>query len=75
MPVAMVAVVAAATGATVDPPGIREFVAAEIARFKAPRAVAVVERVRRHANGKPDYGWAKEVALTASDVTAAANGS
>ena len=53
---------------------IREFVAEEIARFKAPRAVAVVERRRRHANGKPDYGWAKEAALTAADATAGGDG-
>jgi len=56
----VVAVVAPAEGARVDPRSIREFVAEEIARFKAPRAVAVVARVRRHANGKPDYAWAKE---------------
>ena len=66
----VVAVVAPAEGVTIDPRSIREFVAEEIARFKAPRAVAVVERVGRHANGKPDYGWAKEAALTAADATA-----
>ena len=61
-------------GATIDPRSIREFVAEEIARFKAPRAVAVVGGVRRHANGKPDYGWAKEAALTAADATAGGGG-
>ncbi len=65
----VVAVVAARDGVIVDGCSIREFVAAEIARFKAPRAVAVCERVERHANGKPDYRWAQEVAVTAPDVT------
>jgi acyl-CoA synthetase (AMP-forming)/AMP-acid ligase II len=64
----VVAVVAPREGASLDPGSIREFVAAEIARYKAPRAVAVCETVRRFANGKPDYRWAEEVALTAQPV-------
>jgi 3-oxocholest-4-en-26-oate---CoA ligase len=70
----VVAVVAPVQGATIDPRGLREFVAEEIARFKAPRAVAVVAGVHRHANGKPDYTWAKEAALTAADATAGKGG-
>ena len=58
----VVAVVAPREGATLDPAELREFVAADIARFKAPRAVAVCDAVRRHANGKADYRWAQEVA-------------
>jgi fatty-acyl-CoA synthase len=65
----VVAVVAPREGATLDPSSLREFVAADIARFKAPRAVAVCDRVRRHANGKADYRWAQEVARTAVDAT------
>jgi 3-oxocholest-4-en-26-oate---CoA ligase len=65
----VVAVVSPLDGVTVDPVGMREFVAAEIARFKAPRAVAVCDTVRRHANGKPDYAWAREVAATAPSVS------
>jgi fatty-acyl-CoA synthase len=64
----VVAVVAPQEGATIDGAALREFVARDIARFKAPRAVAVVERVRRHANGKADYTWAKEAALGAVSV-------
>jgi len=64
----VVAVVAPAEGAVIDGAAQREFVAQDIARFKAPRAVAVVERVRRHANGKPDYTWAKEAAIEATSV-------
>lgn len=54
------------------PATLREFVASDIARFKAPRAVAVCDAVRRHANGKADYGWAQEVARTAIDATGGA---
>jgi acyl-CoA synthetase (AMP-forming)/AMP-acid ligase II len=65
----VVAVVSPRDGATVEPVALRAFVAEEIARFKAPRAVAVVERVQRLANGKADYAWAKEAARTATDAT------
>ncbi len=67
----VVAVVAPAGDAELDPAELREFVAAEIARFKAPRAVALCEVVHRHANGKADYRWAREIALTAVDATGA----
>ncbi|HEY7070532.1 MAG TPA: AMP-binding protein, partial [Acidimicrobiales bacterium] len=65
----IVAVVAPRNGATLDPAELREFVAGDIARFKAPRAVVVCDRVRRHANGKADYRWAREVAAEAVDAT------
>jgi fatty-acyl-CoA synthase len=65
----VVAVVSPRDGVAVDPVGVREFVATEIARFKAPRAVAVCDTVRRHANGKPDYTWAREVAAAAPNVS------
>jgi fatty-acyl-CoA synthase len=68
----VVAVVEPEPGVTVDPAEVREFVGAELARFKAPRAVAVVEHVQRHANGKADYAWAKEAAADAVDATAKA---
>ena len=71
----VVALVAPRDGATLDPGELREFVAAAIARFKAPRAVAVCSAVRRHASGKPDYRWAREAAyhaVPAVDVTGAA---
>jgi fatty-acyl-CoA synthase len=64
----VVAVVAAREGVDLDAAALREFAAVDIARFKAPRAVAVVDRIQRHANGKPDYVWAQEVALSAQSV-------
>ena len=65
----VVAVVAPRNGASIDPAELREFVATEIARFKAPRAVLVCEAVHRHASGKADYRWAREVAADAVDAT------
>jgi fatty-acyl-CoA synthase len=64
----VVAVVAPREGVDLDLVALREFAAVDIARFKAPRAVAVVDRVQRHANGKPDYAWAQDVALSARNV-------
>ena len=65
----VVAVVAPAEGTEIDPAELREFVAAELARFKAPRAVALCEVVPRHANGKADYHRAQELAADAADAT------
>jgi fatty-acyl-CoA synthase len=65
----VVAVVALRDGEAVDPSQLRDHVAAEIARFKAPRAVVVCEAVQRHANGKADYRWARDVAAGALDAT------
>jgi fatty-acyl-CoA synthase len=64
----VVAVVQLRDGASLDPAGVREFAAQSLARFKAPRAVAVCDRVPRHANGKADYGRARAVAATAVDA-------
>ena len=68
----VVAVVELRHGAELDPAELREFVADEIARFKAPRAIVVCEAVQRHASGKADYRWAREAAITAVDATKAA---
>ena len=65
----VVAVVAPREGATVEPAALREHVAGELARFKAPRAVVVCNEVPRLANGKADYVRAKEAASTAVDAT------
>lgn len=65
----VVAVVAPNGDAEIDPAELREFVAAELARFKAPRAVALCEVVPRHANGKADYHRAQELAVNAVDAT------
>jgi acyl-CoA synthetase (AMP-forming)/AMP-acid ligase II len=37
-----------------------------IAGYKVPRALRLVDAVVRHPSGKPDYRWAKSMALTAT---------
>jgi fatty-acyl-CoA synthase len=64
----VVAVVELEPGAEVELAALREHVGAAIARFKAPRAVALCERVPRHPNGKADYATAKQLALGAIEV-------
>jgi fatty-acyl-CoA synthase len=65
----VVALVQTRDGAVLTPAEVREAVAAELARFKAPRAVALCDRIARHANGKADYGWAAAVADDALPAT------
>ena len=39
--------------------------AQHLARYKLPKAYIVVDRINRSASGKPDYAWARQVALDA----------
>jgi fatty-acyl-CoA synthase len=66
----VVAVVQLRDGAAVTPVELRAHAAAMLARFKAPRAVLLCDRVARLVNGKADYAWARSVASDAVDVTA-----
>jgi fatty-acyl-CoA synthase len=66
----VVGVVQLRPGASVDAAELREFAARAIARFKAPRAIAFCDAIRRHASGKPDYAWARGVASHATAATA-----
>jgi acyl-CoA synthetase (AMP-forming)/AMP-acid ligase II len=68
----VVGVVSLRAGVDVDLVDLRDHVSLGLARFKAPRAILVCDAVRRHANGKADYTWAREVAADAIDVTMAA---
>jgi fatty-acyl-CoA synthase len=56
------AVVALRPGVRVEEEELRNAAAAELARFKLPKAIVFVERIVRHESGKPDYRWAKETA-------------
>jgi len=68
----VVALVQLRAGAeALGPAEIRELVATSLARFKAPRAVAICDRVHRHANGKADYAWARTAALDAPSAAGA----
>lgn len=65
----VVAIVQLRPGATQDAAALRAFAAASIARFKAPRAVAFRDAVKRHASGKADYAWARAAASAATPAT------
>ncbi|WP_026454030.1 acyl-CoA synthetase [Saccharomonospora iraqiensis] len=45
-------------GATLDLAAVRDHVRTEIAGYKVPRSVWVVDTIGRLASGKPDYTWA-----------------
>jgi acyl-CoA synthetase (AMP-forming)/AMP-acid ligase II len=65
----VVALVQVRPGATVTPHDVREFAAQSVARFKAPRAVLVCDRLGRHPTGKADYTWARRAAIDAVSAT------
>jgi fatty-acyl-CoA synthase len=61
----VVAVLSPRPGAVLDEAALIEFARARVAGYKLPRRIVVVDEVRRAANGKADYKWAKSVALEA----------
>jgi acyl-CoA synthetase (AMP-forming)/AMP-acid ligase II len=67
------AVVQARPGARPSLSDLDSFVRAEIAGYKVPRSLWLVDEVKRSPAGKPDYRWAKEQteARAADDVHAA----
>jgi acyl-CoA synthetase (AMP-forming)/AMP-acid ligase II len=60
------AVVAARPGRAATLDGLRAHCEERIARYKLPRVLVEVPEVVRSPSGKPDYGWAREVAAAAS---------
>jgi len=62
----VVAVVALRPGSSVSIDEIREHCRRSLADYKHPRALCVVERIERGPNGKGDYTWARERALSPS---------
>jgi fatty-acyl-CoA synthase len=60
----IVAVVAADPDApALDPDAVRAAAGEHLARYKLPKALVVVDRIQRSASGKPDYAWARRVAV------------
>jgi acyl-CoA synthetase (AMP-forming)/AMP-acid ligase II len=56
-----------------DPPGIaelQEHCRRHLAGYKVPRSVVFVDATVRSPSGKPDYRWAKEIALAAMNEPA-----
>jgi fatty-acyl-CoA synthase len=67
----VVGIVQLGPGATLEPVALREFATGQVARFKAPRAIAFCATIQRHASGKPDYRWARAIAADAVPATVA----
>jgi fatty-acyl-CoA synthase len=65
----VVALVQLQPGSTLTPRDLREVAASSVARFKAPRAVLICDRIGRLPTGKPDYAWARTAAVDAEDAT------
>lgn len=60
----IVAVVAADPDApALDPDAVRAAAGEHLARYKLPKELVVVDRIQRSASGKPDYAWARRVAV------------
>jgi acyl-CoA synthetase (AMP-forming)/AMP-acid ligase II len=59
----VVAVVQLRAGASVDLDAAAEHARTLIAGYKVPRGLVVVDAIVRSPSGKPDYRWAKNVAL------------
>jgi 3-oxocholest-4-en-26-oate---CoA ligase len=63
----VVGIVQLVEGAELDLHALLEHCEGHIARYKRPKAVVVVDRVERSPAGKPDYRWAKAVAIEAPE--------
>lgn len=59
----VVAVVAPRPGADLDLESLRDLAAQHLARYKLPKALVLCDRVSRSPSGKPDYAWARELAV------------
>ncbi len=67
----VVAVASLRAHATALPSEVVAVAAAHLARYKLPKAGVAVPAVRRSPSGKPDYAWAREIAVAAlGDATA-----
>src|SRR6266700_2866969 len=64
----VVAVVQLRDGATVDLDAVAQHARTLIAGYKVPRGLVVVDSIVRSPSGKPDYRWAKTVALESKEI-------
>ena len=58
---AVCAIVQARIGATPDLDDLREFLRAELAGYKLPKHLVVVDGIKRSPAGKADYRWAADI--------------
>jgi fatty-acyl-CoA synthase len=56
----VVAVIEISKGISIDKAEIIAAAAQSIARYKLPKGIVFVSKIRRHENGKPDYQWAAQ---------------
>jgi acyl-CoA synthetase (AMP-forming)/AMP-acid ligase II len=49
-------------GAADDLAALQEHVRGQIAGYKVPRSIWLVDAIRRTVSGKADYGWARQYA-------------
>ena len=63
---AVVGVVQARPGHQPDAQELRDHCRTTLAGYKVPKRVLLVDKVERSPSGKPDYAWARSVALAAS---------
>ncbi len=63
----VVAVVQPSTAGAPDLDALRDHCRTHVAGYKIPRALVLVDELRRSAAGKADYKWAKQAALDAMD--------
>jgi fatty-acyl-CoA synthase len=69
----VVALVALQPGAgVVEEAELATLCKSQLAHFKAPKAILLVEQIQRLGNGKPNYRWAKQAAAEQLPVTASA---
>jgi fatty-acyl-CoA synthase len=61
----VVAVVTPKPGQTVALEDLRTIGAEHLARYKLPKHVVMAEQISRSPSGKPDYAWARQVAVEA----------
>jgi acyl-CoA synthetase (AMP-forming)/AMP-acid ligase II len=61
------AVVQARAGASPELDQLADHVRAQLASYKVPRELVLVDAIVRSPSGKPDYRWARGVALDAGD--------
>jgi acyl-CoA synthetase (AMP-forming)/AMP-acid ligase II len=64
----VVAVVAARSGESFTLEELQAQCRTELAGYKMPRELVLVDKIQRGPNGKADYRWAKEQALAANDT-------
>jgi acyl-CoA synthetase (AMP-forming)/AMP-acid ligase II len=65
----IVAVVQTRAGVEADRDALREQLRGQLAGYKVPREVVAVDQIVRSPSGKPDYRWARRIAIERLDAS------